>query len=135
MRRIYNDITFIDHFLTKEFCEEHKLFVFKANPQTNQYEISDRDFEAIKKHLLFRLTNMGHPIIAVVDGNFRNRSELLLKHSHEGMDLDLEEGRDTLRNLQRVWKRPVNLQTLVEDQPKLLRFDGDKHSEEDVNAT
>jgi stage V sporulation protein R len=134
VRRIYNDITFIDHFLTKEFCEEHKLFVYKANPQTNQYEISDRDFEAIKKHLLFRLTNMGHPIIAVVDGNFRNRSELLLKHAHEGMDLDLEEGRDTLRNLQRIWKRPVNLQTMIEDQPKLLRFDGDKHSEEDVNA-
>jgi len=134
VRRIYNDITFIDDFLTKEFALEQKLFVYKLNPQTNQYEISDRDFEAIKKHLLFRLTNMGHPVIQVIDGNFRNRAELLAKHVHEGVDLDFEEARDTLKNLQRIWKRPANLQTMVEDQPKLLRFDGEKHSEEDVSA-
>ncbi len=133
VRRIYNDITFIDDFLTKEFCAEHKLFVFKHNAQTNQYEISDRDFEAIKRNLLFRLTNMGHPIVIVTDGNFRNRAELLLKHRHEGMDLDREEARDTLKNLHRLWHRPVNLQTLVDDQPKLLSFDGEKHKEEDCS--
>ncbi|OHB74452.1 MAG: SpoVR family protein, partial [Planctomycetes bacterium RBG_16_59_8] len=28
VRKIYNDITFIDDFMTKEFCERHKLFVY-----------------------------------------------------------------------------------------------------------
>jgi stage V sporulation protein R len=133
VRKIYNDITFIDEFLTKEFCEDHKLFVYKLNPQTNQYEISDRDFEAVKKNLLFRLTNMGHPIIRVTDGNYRNRAELLLQHQHEGMDLDMEEARDTLRNLHRVWRRPVNLQTILDDQPKVLTWDGDQMRDEDVH--
>ena len=132
VRRIYNDSTFIDEFLTKEFCEEHKLFVYKYNPQTNRYEISDRDFEAVKRQLLFRLTNMSRPIIYLADGNFRNRAELLLKNRHEGVDLDLEEARDTLRNLHRLWQRPVNLETTVDDQLKLLSFDGDTYREEDV---
>ena len=75
---------------------------------------------------------MGHPIIAVTDGNYRNRAELLLKHHHEGMDLDREEALDTLKNLYRVWQRPVNLQTVVEDQPKIYSFDGEKAQEEDA---
>ncbi len=132
VRRIYNDITFIDDFLTKEFCEEHRLFVYKYNAQSNRYEIADRDVEAVKRNLLFRLTNMGNPITVVQDGNFRNRAELLLKHRHEGVDLDLDEARDTLRNLHRLWQRPVNLETQVDDQPKLLSFDGDKYKEEDL---
>ncbi|HEX7898169.1 MAG TPA: SpoVR family protein [Planctomycetota bacterium] len=134
VRRIYNDITFIDEFLTKDFCERQKLFVYKFNGQANQYEIADRDFEAVKRGLLFRLTNMGHPIIAVEDGNFRNRAELLLKHRHEGADLDLDEARDTLQSLHRLWQRPVNLATIVEDTPKLLSFDGKDHKEEEVKA-
>jgi stage V sporulation protein R len=135
VRRIYNDGTFIDDFLTKEFAEEQKLFVYKHNPQSGQYEINDRDFETVKRTLLFRLTNMGHPVLQVVDGNFRNRTELLLKHSHEGSDLDLEEARDALKNLQRIWGRPVNMETQVEDQVKLLTFDGERHTEEDLSSS
>ncbi len=132
VRKIYHDVGFIDAFLTKEFCEEHMLFVYKFNAQANRYEIADRDFEAVKRNLLFRLTNMGHPLLEVVDGNFRNRAEMLLRHRHEGVDLDLAEARDTLTNLHRLWQRPVTLQTVLDDQPKLLSFDGEKHKEEDV---
>jgi len=134
IRRVYNDITFIDRFLTKEFCARQKLFVYRHNSQTNQYEIADREFEAIKRSLLFRLTNMGHPIITVVDGNYRNRAELLLRHHHEGVDLDREEAFDTLRNLFRLWQRPVNLHTVVDEQPKLVSFDGEKVGEEDAES-
>src|SRR5947207_846610 len=134
VRRIYNDITFIDDFLTKEFCLQHKLFVYKHNSQTNRYEIADRDFEAVKRSLLFRLTNMGHPVIVIQEGNFRNRAELLLKHKHEGVDLEVSEARDTLQNMYRVWQRPVSLETIVEDQPRLLTYDGDKFKEEDLSS-
>ena len=34
------------------------------------------------------LTNRGQPVIVVEDGNFENRSELLLRHIHEGTDLE-----------------------------------------------
>ncbi len=134
VRRIYNDLTFIDEFLTKEFCLEQKLFVFKPNAETGRPEVSDRDFKAVKQQLLYRLTNMGHPVIVVQDGNYRNRAELLLKHRHEGVDLDLEEARDTLRNLHALWQRPVNLETVVDEKPRLIGWDGDKFSESELGS-
>ncbi|MHC4607708.1 MAG: SpoVR family protein, partial [Planctomycetota bacterium] len=131
VRRIYNDVMFIDHFLTKEFCEQEQLFIYSPDGQTGKAVISDRDFQAIKQMLLFRLTNAGRPIICVEDANYANRSELLLRHQHEGMDLMLQEAHDTLKNLHKVWQRPVHLETIVEERAKHLTFDGEKHSEED----
>ncbi|MEK7838068.1 MAG: hypothetical protein AAB328_08800, partial [candidate division NC10 bacterium] len=58
----------------------------------------------------------------------------LLGHTHEYMDVDLREARDTLRNVQRVWGRPVHLETEIEGEKKLLSFDGDKHHERSMTA-
>ena len=84
VRRVHNDITFIDNFLTPEFCVRHNLFTFAWQEQAGQYYIESRDFEEIKQRLLFSLTNRGKPWIYVVDGNYRNRGELLLRHEHAG---------------------------------------------------
>lgn len=65
-----------------------------------------------------------------VDGNYRNRSELLLKQQHEGLDLDIEEAKDTLKNIYAVWQRPVALETIVDEERKLLSYDGTNHHEE-----
>lgn len=129
VRRVCNDITFIDTYLTPEFCERRKMFVYELNPQTNQYEINTRQFEKIKRTLLYRLTNMGSPVIRIIDANYKNRAELLLKHDHEGFDLDVAEGRDTLRNLYALWQRPVHVMTIVNETGKILSFDGEDHTE------
>jgi stage V sporulation protein R len=133
VRRVANDITFIDNYLTKEFCEKHKLFTYKYNDVTGMYEISDREFNAIKQKLLFQLTNFGQPIIHVVDGNYKNRSELYLVHSHEGIDLDVNYARDTLQNIYQVWKRTVHLETRLNEKGKLFTYDGKDHIELNIN--
>ncbi|MBI2919791.1 MAG: SpoVR family protein [Planctomycetes bacterium] len=134
IRRVHNDITFIDEFLTKEFCEEQKMFTYRHNPQTNRLEIADREFEKVKEQLLFRLTNMSYPVIRVDDGNFRNRGELKLTHEHAGLDLEAREARDTLKNLFRIWRRPVHIETQSEGEGKLLSFDGERQSEETIGG-
>jgi stage V sporulation protein R len=128
VRRVHNDITFIDTFLTPEFCVQHNLFSFAWQEQAGQYFIESRDFEKIKQRLLFSLTNFGKPWIYVVDGNFRNRGELLLRHQHNGVELRLDHAADTLANIQFIWGRPVHLQTLVDGKPTMLSFDGTDHS-------
>jgi stage V sporulation protein R len=128
VRRIHNDITFIDTFLTPEFCQEHKMFSYAFQDQTGQYVIESREFEKIKQRLLFSLTNFGKPWIYVVDGNYRNRGELLLRHAFNGIDLKLDRAADTLANIQFIWSRPVHLQTVIEDKPSMLSFDGTDHS-------
>jgi stage V sporulation protein R len=129
VRKIYNDIGFIDEFLTEDFARHHKLFTFDYNDASHQYEISGREFQEIKRRLLFQLTNFGQPIIDVVDGNFENRGELYLVHKYEGVDLDIPYAQGTLRNLSRLWGRPVHIETIVEQKVRMLFSygpDGDK---------
>ncbi len=128
VRKIYNDVTFIDEFLTEEFVARHKLFGFDYNRATGQYEISTREFKKIKEKLLFQLTNFGQPFIRVLDANFENRAELLLGHRHEGVDLHIPYARAVLQNIDKVWKRPVHISTKLDGKGRLLSFDGTDHS-------
>lgn len=129
VRRLHSDVTFIDTFLTQEFAEKFKLFVFEANKKTGQWEIASREFKKIKEKLLFQLTNFGQPFISVHDANFKNRSELLLAHRHEGYDLKISEAHRTLENVFKVWKRTVNIKTIVQGEGRLLTYDGKEHTE------
>jgi stage V sporulation protein R len=128
VRRLHNDITFIDTFLTPEFCVQHNLFSFAYQEQGGQYVIESREFEKIKQRLLYSLTNFGKPWIYVVDGNFRNRGELLLQHRYNGVELKLDHAAEVLANIQYIWGRPVNLQTQVDGKPTLMTYDGTEHS-------
>jgi stage V sporulation protein R len=134
IRRMYNDVGFIDTFLTADFARRHKLFSYKYDPETKQYVIDSREFEEIKRQLLFSLTNFGQPIVVVQDANYGNRGELLLCHHHEGIDLKLDWAMDTLENLHRLWNRPVHLETVVEEKRYLLSFDGEGHSSIKIEA-
>ncbi len=129
VRKLYNDITFIDEFFTLDFCIEQRFYSFGFNERAGSWEILTRDFNKVKQQLLQMLTNGGQPFIFVEDANFENRSELLLKHRHEGMDLDLQQAQDTLLNVFKVWTRPVNLLTKVEDKGKMFRFDSEGFSD------
>ena len=128
VRAIHNDVTFIDEFLTLEFVREHRLFTFGYNNAHEQYEIESREFPKVKQQLLFALTNSGRPIIQVLDGNHGNRGELYLVHQFCGAELSLEYARETLVNLQRLWTRPVHIETRIEDQRVIVSFDGKDHS-------
>jgi stage V sporulation protein R len=135
VRKIHNDITFIDTFLTPEFCKEHNLFSFNYQEQTKNYVIESREFQKVKQRLLFSLTNFGKPWIYVIDGNHRNRGELLLRHEHHGVDLKVDEARDVLANLQYMWTRPVHLETVADGHPTVLSFDGTEHTQQVIGGT
>jgi stage V sporulation protein R len=129
VRKLYNDVTFLDEFFTEEFCREEKFFSFSMNERSGNYEIDSREFQKVKQKLLFQLTNFGEPFIFVEDANHDNRGELLLRHRHEGTDLHEENAKATLVALERNWRRPVNLLSIVDGKPKTLRYDGREHSE------
>jgi stage V sporulation protein R len=135
VRRVHNDITFIDTFLTPEFCKEHRLFSFNYNEPGANYVIESREFQKVKQRLLFSLTNFGKPWVHVVDGNYRNRGELLLRHEHNGVDLKVDEARDTLANLHFLWGRPVHLETAFDTHPALMSFDGSEHTQQALGGT
>lgn len=124
VRKVFNDVTFIDEFLTEEFCIRNKFFVYKFNKKTQKFEVDTRDFKAIKAKLLFQMTNFGQPIIRIEDGNFENRGELLLTHMWEGIDLQPDFMNETLKNVFALWTRPINLVTVMDGDGQVIRYDG-----------
>ncbi|HEX8465270.1 MAG TPA: SpoVR family protein [Abditibacterium sp.] len=121
----FNDVSFLDEFLTPEFVAEHMMFGYEFNSDTEMYEIATRDFKAVKEKLLWGLTNHGRPFIYVADGNYQNRGELLLWHRFEGKELKIDEAKDVLRNVQAIWGRPVHLETIQEEKTVVLSYDGE----------
>jgi stage V sporulation protein R len=120
VRRIYNDVNFIDEFLTEEFVEKHQMYQHKRDPQTGEIKVVSRDFRRVKLTLLHHLTNMGQPFIYVVDGNYLNRGELYLAHKFAGLEVDAGKATEVLRNLRVLWGRPVHLQCRVNEEMMLF---------------
>ncbi|WP_369684417.1 SpoVR family protein [Haloarchaeobius sp. HME9146] len=150
--RSHNDVTFIDEFLTQEFIDENEYFTYEFSHATGQYRVASQDASDVKKKLLLHFTNFGKPTIAVYDGNYNNRNELLLGHQYNGVMLDIKQAKQTLERVFELWGRPVNLMTIVKEisdhdrevarrrnrepkpteQGKLIRFDGEKFEVTDL---
>jgi stage V sporulation protein R len=124
VRRIYNDVQFIDEFLTEELVDRLKLYQYRRDPHTGQMRIVSRDFKRIKETLLYQLANAGQPYIYVVDANYRNAGELYLAHKHNGLDLEIKWTAETLKSVQTIWGRPVHLQARIDDDVMVFSFDG-----------
>ncbi len=133
VRSLYNDVTFLDEFLTPEFVDDQKLYHYRYDPSTGRMVVVSRDFDKTKKQLLFMLTNQAQPYIHVMDGNYRNRGELYLAHRHTGADLDIKFAVETLKAIHKVWKRPVHVHGLVDDKAILFSFDGEKSTQQHVD--
>ena len=122
VRRIHNDVTFVDTFLTPDFCRRHQLFSFKHNDQNETYEIESREFKKIKERLLVRpdqLRPADHP---GQGWQLPEPGELYLHHDHFGIDLKLDHAQDTLRHLNRLWTRPVHIETSVDGRTNPVVF-------------
>jgi stage V sporulation protein R len=152
VRESHNDVTFLDEFLTQEFITENNYFTYEHSQATGQFHVASDAAEDVKKKLLLQFTNFGKPTIAVYDGNYNNANELLLGHRYNGVMLDLGQATETLKRIFELWGRPVNLLTIVkevdehdievakrrnrepepEEQGKLLRYDGETVTTEDV---
>jgi len=116
IRTIYNDVSFIDEFLTPEFVDKHKMYQTGVDPRTGETKIVSRDFERVKQTLLYRLTNMGQPMMYVVDANYLNRGELFLANKWNGLEVDAACAVEVLQNLCMIWGRPVHLQAVVQEE-------------------
>jgi len=152
IRQSHNDVTFLDEFLTQEFVDANDYFTYEYSHATGQNRVASVDAEDVKKKLLLQFTNFGKPTIAVYDGNFDNRNELLLGHQYNGVMLDVPQAKQVLERVFELWGRPVNLLTIVKElsdhdrevarrrnrepepteQGKRIRFDGESFEEFDV---
>ncbi len=153
VRESHNDVTFLDEFLTPEFVRDREYFTYEYSHAKDDFRVASRDPEDVKKKLLLQFTNFGKPTIVVGDDNYRNRGELLLRHEYNGIILDLTQAKQVLERVFALWGRPVNVKTIVKDvdererenarrrgreptieeQGRLLRYDGETIETDELN--
>ncbi len=124
VRETHNDVTFLDTFLTADFCREQGFFTTKRDVRTGKWVIDSREFAAVKKQLLSHVASRGTPRVYVVDANHRGRGELRLHHRHDGLDVQVKWAEQVLGNLAGLWGRAVHLETALDGEPVLLSHDG-----------
>ena len=124
LRRVHNDTSFIDALVDEEFAERCSLFVYDRNPKSGALEVADRGWDEVKRRLLQGLSWGGTPRIELLDDDYEGRGELLLRHQFEGRELDLAEGGEVLKNLERLWRRPVHLLATEREQLRLVTCEG-----------
>ena len=126
VRELENDVSLIRNYLTRELVEELDLYLYEK--QGNEWVIVEKDWEKVRDGIVAEMTNFGNPMIYVEDADYRRNRELYLRHSYEGRPLDLPYAEKTLQYLYQLWRRPVHLETVLDDDATLLSFDGQKLS-------
>ncbi len=121
IRKNYNDATFINEFLTKEFCQKFHI-PFPKDPRIDP-ELS---FRRWKEQILSQLFNSGHPLVQLIDCDYKG-GELLIEHVHEGFDLEIQSVKKCLESLFFTWKKPISIKTKQNKEDKILCFDGKEY--------
>ena len=128
VREVENDVSLLRNYLTEELCEELDLFVFELVDGEN-WTVTEKLWERVRDQLVANMTNFGFPYIEVADGDYHGNRELYLRHRYEGTELDVRYAEKTLEHCHRLWGRPVHLETVVDDEPHVLHYDGSEHTE------
>ncbi|AEG60111.1 SpoVR family protein [Desulforamulus ruminis] len=126
VREMDNDISFLRNYLTKELVEELDLYLYRKIG--HEWKIVEKQWEKVRDYLVHNLTNVGFPTIVVEDGDFGKRGEMYLRHLFEDRELNIPYLEKTLVHVYRLWKRPVHLETKIDNKSVLFSYDGEKAS-------
>jgi len=129
VRELENDVSFLRNYLTEELCEELDLFVYELIEE-EEWTITDKKWERVRDQIVANMTNFGFPYLQVQDGDYNGNRELYIKHCFEGTELDMHYAWKALEHVHTLWGRPVHLETVVEDETTVLRYDGEEHHED-----
>ncbi|HVG21563.1 MAG TPA: SpoVR family protein [Blastocatellia bacterium] len=129
VRELDNDISFLRNYLTEELCEELDLFVYQL-VDDEEWTVTDKKWEKVRDQLVANMTNFGFPYVEVVDGDYERNRELYLMHRYEGVEIDMKYARKTLEYVYKLWGRDVHLETVVDDEPLVMHYNGTEHDED-----
>jgi stage V sporulation protein R len=117
VREIHDDVSAIRLFLDEEDFRELNFFAYenKKDGSAIVSEVSDhQDWKEVRNNLI---RNTG---INMIPHIYVDRVEadgtLVLKHEHDGRDLDLDYADNVMKHVRNIWKDNVKLFTIIEDE-------------------
>jgi stage V sporulation protein R len=128
VREVERDSSFLRRYLTEDLLRELNLFEYRSRGDDQVVSrVADKDNWREIKETLIRSVGTGTiPVIKVVDSDYNSNRVLLLKHDHDGRDLQLEYAEKTLRYIRQLWEHDVVLETIINEKPTQLVFADDK---------
>ncbi|MEF8792215.1 SpoVR family protein [Thiohalorhabdus sp.] len=114
LRMEEDDFSFIRNWLDEGLADELQLFSYttrQGRGGEEQYVIQERDIHALRESILHPKFNYGAPRVYITE--MGTDGSLVLKHDHgtDGRGLDAERADKVLDYINRVWRRPVRLET------------------------
>jgi stage V sporulation protein R len=110
-------VSFIRQYLTEEDCVELNLFSYSAKrgDGITVDEVSDDlGWEEVKKDLVKQVGGGSIPAVCVDDVN--RDGTLILRHEHDGRDLELQHANRVVEHVKSLWGHPVKFFTVIEDE-------------------
>lgn len=117
IREMDDDYSFIHNYLTRELCDDMKMFTYgpagnvseEDDPFDDDLVIVDRELHRIRDVMTRRLHNNGAPPIVVE--SVEDNTLRLLHEKSDGRPLDEKYARETMKYIYKTWKGPVVLKT------------------------
>lgn len=122
IRESDRDVSFLRRFLNARMMRELGLYSYEPRGQDLVVKrVADETGWREVKELMLKSVGMGSiPVIVVVDSDLGGNRTLLLRHEHDGRDLQLEFADRTLGHVRTLWGRDVALDTVLDGEPRRL---------------
>ncbi|PFU20493.1 stage V sporulation protein SpoVR [Bacillus cereus] len=122
VREIEWDVSFLRNYLNRDLVMREDMYLFQR--QGKEYKVIDKEWEHVRDQLVNMRTNGGFPYLVVEDGDYLKNGELYIKHSYEGIELDLKYLEKVLPYLHQLWGRTVHMESIVESKGVVFSYDG-----------
>jgi len=127
IREIERDESFIRRYLTYDLCKELNLFEYiKIGKDYIISDVSDEEGWKKVRDTIAASAGMGSIPVIKIEEWVQKDSSLILRHEHDGRDLELNYASETLKYLADLWDGKVILQTIIEGKSKDVICSEDK---------
>jgi len=119
----HSDWFFMQEFLIPQLVADLELFVYvlRQVPGESQIVVTKHIAEQIRDLIVVSFSHSQIPKIDIINGNYKNRKEMLLEHKHVGADLDRKYAEETMKHIYKLWHNPVYLKTKENDADLILK--------------
>lgn len=115
-REACHDGSFIRQYLDEELCAELNLFSYskRKNKDIVIDDVSDEEgWEKVRNELAKSVGGGSIPVIYVEEA--RKNGELILRHEHDGRDLDITHAQNVLKHMKTLWGSSVRLLAIINE--------------------
>lgn len=117
-REVCYDVSFLRQYLTQEDCVELNLFTYSSKRRMGITvdDVSDeRGWKRVKEDLIANVAGGSIPVVFVDE--LRKDGTIVVRHEHDGRDLELKHADAVVEHIKHLWNGPVKFYTMIEDEP------------------